>query len=495
MIYFLPSQFEPNCSVEKLNLKIIGNHNIDFMSKYDLKYVSDFRIYIIIIFILGFENILTPPIDEHSWRQTLTLMISKNFYEVDSNIFYPRTNIGGSTEGIMATEFPVFNYTLSILYRIFGFQDWYGRLLNWTVCCISLYFFYLTIKKIFNEQAAFFGTLAYIGSVTFIYARKSMPDSFSISLVIIGTYFLLKYLEKSNWKIFLAGFILVTLGILSKIPALCYLSIIVVPLLNKEIDLRNKYKVIGALSISGILLIVWYFLWMPYLLETYKNQLIWPVSLSEGFQIFIQEINQVHQQFKNSFYYYPLLSLSLTGIGIALIKLHPSIKLAIGIYTVLFFLYVFKTGIVFSGHEYYIIPYTPLMAAGIGYLFSQTQIKTIVLLPFFLLLMAPAYYRNQQQTFVNKEKKYLLELGALVEKHIPEDSKILVNGTNLNPVLMYFTGRRGWTVNNDVLLKDGWIQDYKEEGMQYIVVDKHGFGDLLPYEVIGQNEHFIIYKP
>jgi 4-amino-4-deoxy-L-arabinose transferase-like glycosyltransferase len=459
------------------------------------KYALDIRIYIIAFSIVGLTNILSPPLDGHAWRQTLTLMISKNFQEISPNIFYPRTNIGGATEGIMATEFPIFNYTLSILYRIFGFQDWYGRLLNWTVCCIGLYYFYQTIKKLFNDKAAFFGTLAYMGSVTFIYARKTMPDSFSVSLVIIGTYFLLNFLEKSSWKMFLSGFILVTLGILSKIPALCYLSILVVPVLDKEINLRNKYKLIGALSISAILLIAWYFYWMPYLLETYKNQLIWPVSLQEGFQIFIKEIDQVHQQFKNAFFYYPLFALSLTGLALALIKLQPSIKLAIGLFTALFFLYIFKTGIVFPSHEYYIIPYTPLMAAGIGYLFSQIQIKTIVILPYFLLLMAPAYIRNLQQSFINKEKKYLLELGPLVDKYIPQDAKIMVNGDNLNPVLMYFAGRRGWTVNSDILLKEGWIKDYKAEGMQYILVDKHTLGDLLPYEIVGQDLHFIIYKP
>lgn len=465
------------------------------MSEKFFKYALDIRVYILVFAIWGLENILTPPIDEHTWRQTLTLMISKNFHEVSPNILYPRSSIGASTDGIMAVEFPVFNYFLSILYRIFGFQDWYGRLVNWTLGCIGLYYFYHTVKRLFNEQTAFFGTLAFMVSVTFMYARKTMPDSFALSLVIIGTYFLIQYLDRSNWRNLLAGFILVTLGILSKIPTVCFLSILTIPILDKQINIRNKINITVALAFSAVLLFLWYFYWMPYLLETYKNQLIWPVSLQEGFLIFCQEIELVHQQFKNSFFYYPLLTLSLTGISLALLKLHPTVKLTIGLYTLLFFLYVFKTGIVFPTHEYYIIPYTPLMAIGIGFFISQTQIKSIVMLPCFLLLIAPAYHRYKQDSFVNKERKYLLELEPLTNQHIPESSKILVNGTHLDPTLMYFTGRRGWTINNDVLLLDGWIQDYKKEGAEFLVVDKHRWTEILPYKVVAENEHFIIYKP
>lgn len=455
----------------------------------------DIRLYIVIFTILGLENIMTPPIDEHTWRQTLTLMISKNFYEVSPNILYPRTDVGFSTGGIMSVEFPVFNYILSIIYRILGYEDWYGRLLNWTICCTGLYFFYLTVKRFFNDQTAFFGTLAYMVSVTFMYARKTMPDSFSLSLVIIGTYFLTNYLSNSKWKHFLFGSILVTLGVLSKIPAVCYLSLLSIPFLDKTYNFRNKVKIAIALTLCLIMLIFWYFHWMPYLEETYKNKLIWPVSLKEGFQIFLAENGLVHQQFKNSFYYYPLLTLSLAGLSVALIKLNPLIKLSIGIYSILFFLYVFKTGIVFPTHEYYIIPYTPLMAIGIGYLISQLQVQTVVILPFFLLLIAPAYQRYKQDSFVNMDRKYLLELESLTQEHIPRDAKILVNGTQLDPTLMYFTGRKGWTVNHDVLPRDGWIQDYKKEGVEFIVVDKHAWNEPLIYEIVAETEHFIIYKP
>ena len=87
---------------------------------------------IVIFFLVGLENILLPPFDNHGWRQILTLSIAQNFLEFP-NIFFPRMDIGGETNGIIACEFPIFNYLIAIFFKIFGINQWSGRLLNWGI--------------------------------------------------------------------------------------------------------------------------------------------------------------------------------------------------------------------------------------------------------------------------------------------------------------------------------------------------------------------------
>lgn len=76
---------------------------------------KDFRFWVLLFFILRLYGITNPPLEAaHNWRQTLTCSIARNFYEEDTNILYPRIDIDGEKSGIIASEFPVFNYLSSI---------------------------------------------------------------------------------------------------------------------------------------------------------------------------------------------------------------------------------------------------------------------------------------------------------------------------------------------------------------------------------------------
>ncbi|MDO8969483.1 MAG: glycosyltransferase family 39 protein, partial [Saprospiraceae bacterium] len=191
--------------------------------KSTINHAFSIKILILVFFLVGLENITLPPIDAHDWRQTLTLSIAHNFLD-HSNIFYPRMDIGGQGDGIMACEFPIFNYLLAGIFKIFGPHDWYGRLLNWTISCAGLCFFYELVRKSSNARVAFFASIALMGSVVFEYARKSMPDTFALFTTMAGVWFLWRYIERGALKYLILGFILTVCGILSKIPFLVLLS-------------------------------------------------------------------------------------------------------------------------------------------------------------------------------------------------------------------------------------------------------------------------------
>ncbi len=321
-----------------------------------------------------------------------------------------------------------------------------------------------------------------------------MPDTFSLSLVIIVTYYAWKYLEKHKPWIGVISLLLIGLGILSKIPSICFLTLLLIPLFLEPVRREVKIRFLLGLLLCMILVVAWYGFWMPYLEETYHNKLIWPVSLHKGWNIFIENLNQTLYRFRiNAFHQAGPFWITLAGLIALVFAGKKKILLVILAYSILFFLFILKTGHVFHTHNYYVIPYIPVMCVSIGYFFSRVKIHKVDLLLIALAILSHSIAQNHKDWIARYNERFLT-LQAIVDKYIQKEDKVMVNGGVLNPTMMHFTGRRGWTVNNDVLSKVEWIPQMKEHGLKYIVVDRHSWNEILPYELLFENDAFWIYS-
>ncbi len=453
------------------------------------------KLLIFAFFLIGLENIQLPPIEKHEWRQTLTLSIAQNFLD-DPNIFYPRMDIGGKTDGTMACEFPIFNYLLAFFFKIFGVHHWYGRLLNWTISCIGLWFFYDLVRKSTNARTALFSTIALMGSIVFQYARKTMPDTFALFVTTAGVWFLWHYLENQSRKYLVAGFLLTTCGILSKIPFVVMLLFLIVPFFDKQFAFKAKRNLTIAVSVAMGCVTWWYFYWMPYLLEEFGNQLIWPVSLTEGWKVVMeQRLSESWEMLIGApFHYKFTFLLSVMGLGCVLTGSNAKLKWLSLAYIAIFFLFTLKTGIVFPTHDYYIIPLVPLLALFIGYLFDQLQLKNAATLALLMASLIAGFIHYKKQSFTPYENRgYLMALGDIMAKYTQPNDKIMVNNGPYSPGMMYWAKRKGWTVNTDVPHKAEWMPDFKAQGLKYILLDRHLSNDTLPYSLLYEDQHFRLY--
>ncbi len=450
---------------------------------------------IVIFFLVGLENILLPPFDNHGWRQILTLSIAQNFLEFP-NIFFPRMDIGGETNGIIACEFPIFNYLIAIFFKIFGINQWSGRLLNWGTTCLGLWFFYNLVKKALNERAAFFSLLAIMGSIVTEYARKSMPDTFALSMCVIGVWFLWHYLENQSRKYLLVGFILTTLGILSKIPFVLLLTFLTLPILDKQYDFKPKRTLVLTLGLSMFCVIWWYYYWMPALIQQYGNQLIWPVSLEKGWQTVIVDRGPESWEVLLGapfFYKIPFL-FAVMGLGLVWTGDNIKLKWFTLIYASMFFVFALKTGIVFPTHEYYIIPLVPLIALFIGKFFDQLPWKPVYSITLAIVLLAPSFVHNKLKSFSPEPSRYYLTtLADIMDKYTLPTDKIMVNEGSYSPTIMYWAKRKGWTVNQDVPSKKEWMPEFQKQGLKYILMDRHMSDEVLPYKLLYEDVNFRLY--
>jgi 4-amino-4-deoxy-L-arabinose transferase-like glycosyltransferase len=432
---------------------------------------TDIRFWIIIFFALRLIGITNAPLEVgHNWRQSLTNMIARNFLENGANILYPSIDMAGEKSGIIGSEFPFFNYLIYLFSYFFDYSHWIGRLINLFVSSFGLYYFYRLVKNLIDHQTSFNATIILTVSIWFAFSRKIMPDTFSVSLVIIGLNFAYDFLKNGFRLSLFLFFIFCTLGMLCKIPALSLFSVLFILVFIKEINIRRKIELYTASILCFSIVYLWYFYWVPYLIATYHYQLYFPKGIIEG----IQEITPLIPELLEKFYFsalhsYVALICFIVGAFLLLRSNRRYLIYGIGIITSVFFIFIIKTGAVFPLHNYYIIPFTPVLALIAGYAIARIPLTFQYLL---LGLIAIEGIANQQHDFsVKKNQLYKLELAELTEKFIPNKELIIING-GASPQDIYFSHRKGWTVENIDVMNPVFIDSLTSLGAKHLIIDK-----------------------
>ncbi len=457
-----------------------------------IKILKDIRFWIFLFFVIRLFGITDAPLEMgHNFRQVMTNMIARNFLEVTSNIFYPRIDMAGARTGIIGSEFPLFSYLIFVISKIFGYDHWYGRLINLIVSSMGIYYFYLVVKRYFSYHVAFNASIILTVSIWFSFSRKIMPDVFSVSLVIIGLYYCLRYFETGNLTRLLLFFVFATVGSLCKIPAFTLMSVIAIPLVTK-FPRNRKIAVLIAGIFSFIIVAIWYFYWVPYLLDTYHFKLFYPKGLIEGFREIIEyPIDTLDKFWFTSFYSFIAFFLFIAGLVMMNVRKERLLTGLFVVVSIVFFVFILKTGSVFSFHNYYIIPYMPVMAVIAGFALSLIKIRWQIV---FLILISVESLANQSYDFRIKDSElYKLELEKSIDDIITNEELIIVNG-GANPQTIYFLHRKGWTVEKEVLQNPGFIDDKAGRGAKYLIIDKNRSNKTFSFRLIFADEYIDVYK-
>jgi 4-amino-4-deoxy-L-arabinose transferase-like glycosyltransferase len=465
------------------------------------KTLKDIRFWIFVLFIIRLIGITNPPLEVgHNWRQTTVTMVSRNFLEVDNNILYPRIDIAGEKSGITGMEFPLLNYMIYIIAKIFGYQHWYGRLINLLISSIGLFYFYKLTRKYFTEQVAFSSTIVLAVSIWFQFSRKVMPDTFSMSLIIACIYYGSNYLEntlsKNNFLRLICYGVLMSLGVLSKLPSGFLLVAFVFFLLDKNIPIKRKV-IFSIVSLIGILpVVVWYYYWVPYLVDKYGFwHFFMGKGFSQGFSEILQNLNDTLSKFYDTALKFIGFGVFLYGLGYSIKKGDSKICFLFILTFISFSIIIFKAGYTFPHHNYYIIPFVPVMALIAGYGLSKIKYSKLALI--LLIAISIEGIANQQHDFRIKEKdRQLLNLEKDLDSLSLRSDLIIINSGNY-PTPMYFAHRKGWVNTNNKIRDEEYIKSLKDKGLKYIVILKRSFGtetSLNRYKKVLENEDYSIYE-
>jgi 4-amino-4-deoxy-L-arabinose transferase-like glycosyltransferase len=465
------------------------------------KVIKDIRFWIVFFFLIRLIGITNPPLEVgHNWRQTTVTMPARNFLEVNNNIFYPRLDIAGEKTGITGMEFPALNYIIYLVSEVFGYEHWYGRLINLLFSSLGLLFFYKIIQKHFTAAHAFYATLILIGSIWFQFSRKIMPDTFAMSMVIASIYYASNYfddnLRKKNILYLLAYLILMTLGVLCKLSTGYILVIFGIFMLDNSISIKKKI-IFFLVSIIGIIpILVWYFYWVPQLVKTYE---FWHFFMGKSIVVGLSEIWSNLQGVLGRFYDTSLKYIGffvfLIGVIFAIRKKEKIILLILTLGLLSFSIIVIKSGVNFSIHNYYVIPFVPIMAFVAGYGLTKFNNKKIIVV--LLAAMAIEGISNQYHDFsIHKKDTYLMILETELDNIFSRDELIVIN-SNYVPTHMYFAHRKGWVCDNKQIEDSAYINSLKTKGLKYLVVLKYNYdirNKFNAYHEVLQTPNYVVYQ-
>lgn len=437
-------------------------------------YFSDIRFWIVVFLIIRLIGITNPPLEvEHNWRQTTVTMVARNFLELDNNIFYPRIDFAGDKTGITGMEFPLLNYMIYGVAEIFGYQHWYGRLINLFVSSIGLWFFYRLVSLFFKESVSFNATLVLSVSIWFQFSRKIMPDTFAMSLIIAGIYYGFKFLKSQNplamRKEALAYFLLILLGVLAKLPSGYLLIVFVFPIFDSTIAVKRKVLFVCLSGLALVPALWWYFYWVPFLVESYGFwHFFMGKSITMGFKEIIAHGQATAQKFYDTALKFIGFGLFVWGIIMAYQKRESRIFWILVFTLSTFSIVILKAGYTFPHHNYYIIPFVPVMALVAGFGLSSIDNKKVRI--FLVTAIAIEGIANQQHDFFLKpSSQQLLNLESDLDQISQPNDFIAINSGDV-PTPMYFAHRKGWILHQEDLLNLSYLEDMKSKGLKFVVV-------------------------
>lgn len=434
--------------------------------------VSDIRFWLALVLLIRSIGITDPPIEAtHSWRQAFTNMVARNMAEGDIDLLHPRTDLAGERVNIVASEFPAFNAIIATLYRVFGPAHWYGRVIALVVSTLGAWALYRIVLSRYGERIAFLSTFVLIWSSWFVYGRKSMPDTFSIALILIALWAVDNAVRERRAVWFIIAVPLAALGGLCKIPAVVLMIPWGLLLFHSELPMRWRSGASVAFGLAMAPVLLWYFWWQPHLLETYGNPLYFPRSIADGAVGLWSFKAKLFERFRFSALLSHLaFAASLFGIW-RLWKMKDKVALiSISCIAFLFGYFMLKAGDVFPLHAYYMLPIVPLMAllAGIGMEKIPKGAWTFCAL-FLVVIEAGGIRWND---LVSTDKEYMLGATTLADRFTNKEDLVATNA-DMDPRMMYFLDRHGWNLSNAQLASPEQMDSLRVLGLKAVFIDRH----------------------
>jgi hypothetical protein len=226
----------------------------------------------LLCFIFGYNKIYdNRPFSIHQWRQTDCASIAKNYYEENNDFLHPTIHWQGADKGKAVSEFPLINYSVAQLWKVFGEREVIYRILVLLIYFSSIlvlfYAIFLVGKSIFYS---YFSILIVMSSpVLAYYSFSFLADIPALSFSIIALSLFIIFIHHKNNTLFYLSILFATLATLLKASSATVLLILSIICLIDILNLNKKFNFsfhlfkkkifpILAFLLSGISIISWY---------------------------------------------------------------------------------------------------------------------------------------------------------------------------------------------------------------------------------------------
>lgn len=451
-------------------------------------------------FVLGLNQLWSKgPFGIHFIRQTDSLSFVQQFANNGFDFLHPQLFNLDNPESRAACEFPVIYYLTAFLYKFFGSDYLYLKLINLIILYSGVFYLFRTINLLLKNRmlSILIALIPFSSTIFNYYSFNYLPDSAALGFSFIGYYFMFLFIESKRRTDLLKSTILFTFAGLLKpiffIHPLVFFTLALFALFTSKISFFSRDQSIKVLSylLIGIAVIV---IWNVYVFHynelyntTYFNTRAMPI-----WDLNSNHINKVFDIMFNYWRteYFSILSIIL--IAGALIfqfifgwKHNRNFTIFTSVLfmgSLSYFILFFKQ---FENHDYYFLCLIPLFIFSILntiqiILKYKRKSKIITYILSFGLLVAVVhglkYSRHQIHNRINIAPSQFDDLTLQVRSAhldldklgIPKTAKILVvDDGSLNGVFLELN-LMGWILNSSGLNPD-MLSIYRQNGATVVL--------------------------
>jgi hypothetical protein len=432
---------------------------------------ANYRILLILVLALTLRlyHVTYPFLDHHSWRQTDTAAVARNFYRGHFNLLRPEMDRFGAGRSVVELELQVTPFLTSLLYTVWGVRDWVGRIVPILFSLGTVVYFYRLIAMHFSERLALFSSFAFvILPLNVFFSRVLMPDAGALFFTTAAIYHFSAYLRNETTAEYALAAVFTGLAFLSKLSNL-YILIVLFALAIREARRRvGAYlRLVVFLLVTLAPAIAYYgcmhaaadVKMMPYQVGTDKWGSVELWTNPVLYQV-------LANRFRTLVFTEP--GLLMLAVGLFLPLSHPVFRLWLG--AALGYVFVVANGNLV--HSYYQMPLLPAGAFFIGLVLERTYSSTrlrpltavlgLLLFARALMILGPMYGMYAYPAYEAARVLAKIDTSGSPVVSVP-------HRRDMAPELLYYADRKGWVVWPDQLAVDT-LGQFREHGAKYIVV-------------------------
>jgi hypothetical protein len=463
----------------------------------------------------------------HAWTQSERYAIALQFLQNGFDLFHPATFNLQTIDGITRVDFPINEYVVALLMKLFGTTSpFIFRMYTLSISIIGLVFLYRFTKRVTASEikswiVVFF---VFLSPAYTYYQAGFIPCVPALSFSFIAYYFFYEYKLTSIKKYFYWSLFFFLLAALIRIPFFIFFFALLLQQVygcfkNKKIIVHELLRFVLAVIIFAA-----YYRYNVHLGMLYGNMFLdrfLPAKSISEFNEIIQQIKYVWllQYFTLAHYFLLLISLGATLVLVIRKKMaraHRSLWFNLLIMTSGAILYFFLMTCQFYDHDYYFLdslylPVVLLFVLSIHAISIQKKMQKIV----FVGCMAMLFFMYKDSKRVQEERYTVLPwdrteislhnfIGTdhyLDSLGISKDAKIVVLDAYSTNIPLYLMNRKGYTVYQTCRDNAKWALF----GVQWdyaVIQDVFLFSDVLKFcpivssvlEPIAGNGKITIYK-
>ena len=452
---------------------------------------------VIICLVIRVLIIDAPAIDRTVWKEIDYIMISKNFWQHGFRFLYPEIWWPAESPRFTAMELPLVPFLTAIGYSLFGFHVYSIRFLPVLGYLLLAVYIFRLVKR---ESGPLSGILASLCSVVLPlhhpFRNYLFSEPLMIPLSVMALFHFAQWIDYNRRKDFIFAVITFSLAISLKLTPL-YLLLPLFYIAWREYGLNwSRYKSFFALIVISLILPILWYAWAYHLAGNYidvfgvvpgkghdKMQTITMLSRSDWYKTIFERILWQILGGKIG------LLFVFIGCSITILNRRGGLFYAYLAAILAFFCIVAEGQLDASYRQLSIVPVLSFfisqgaiaLIAVIWPILSRfkriSEIKSIGLVPLvgglLLVLLIPL---KSFSTIVGKRPDVAAtpakwEFAQIIKQYTSETSTLIAageysihkGGKDLSPVLYYYSGLQGWTLQ-DYQWDLGAIQELKLRG-------------------------------